>query len=120
MRATGASVKLLTNTSGAYLTGDDIADAVLNYGVALANERRVDLVEIPYIVSDDHGAVGSVRMTVGWRAEINATRHQGPERELLDDTVLLELLARTTALHPSGDRPLNPDDMSYFDSGPDY
>jgi hypothetical protein len=113
-------VKLITNSSGAYLTGNDIADAVLNYGVALANERRVDLVEIPYVVTNDHGAVGSVRLTVGWRAELNATSHQGDELELLDDAVLLELLARTTALHPSGDRPLTAEDISYLAGGEEY
>ena len=113
-------MKLLINASGAYLTGDDIADAVLDYGMALANEQRVDLVEVPYIVTDDHGAVGTVRLTVGWRADVSATQHQGEHPELLDDAVLLELLARTTALHPSGDRPLTAEDISYLAGGEEY
>jgi hypothetical protein len=113
-------VKLISNSSGAYLTGDDIADAVLDYGVALANERRVDLVDIPYIVTDDHGAVGRVRLTVGWRAELNATLHLGDVVELLDDGLILELHERTTALHPSGDRPLTAEDISYLSGGEEY
>ena len=113
-------MKLLTNSSGAYLTGDDIADAVLNYGVALANEQRVDLVEVPYIVTDDHGAVGRVRLTVGWRAELNATQHPGAKPELIDDALLLELHARASILQPSGDRPLDAEDIAYLASGDDY
>ena len=113
-------MKLITNPSGAYLTGDDIADAVLDYRVALANERRVALVDLPYIVTDDHGAVGRVRLTVGWRAELNATVHIGDVVELLDDGLILELHERTTALHPSGDRPLTADDLSYLEDSEEY
>ena len=105
-------MKLLINNSGAYLTGDDIADAVLNYGMALANEQRVDLVEVPYVVTDDHGAIGSVRLTVGWRADVSATQHQGDHPELLDDSLLLDLHSRTSTLTPSGDRPLTAEDIS--------
>ena len=105
-------MKLLINSSGAYLTGDDIADAVLDYGMALANEQRVDLVEVPYVVTDDHGAVGTVRLTVGWRADISATQHQGEHPELLDDALLLDLHTRTSTLSPSGDRPLTAEDIS--------
>ena len=104
-------MKLLINSSGAYLTGDDIADAVLDYGMALANEQRVDLVEVPYIVTDDHGAVGTVRLTVGWRADVSATQHQGAHPELLDDALLLELHTRTSTLSPSGDMPLTAHDI---------
>ncbi len=107
-------MKLLTNSSGAYLTGDEIADAVQNYGAALANEQRVDLVDIPYIVTDDHGAVSSVRLTVGWRAEVNSAHQMSERTELLDDALLRDLSTRTTALYPNGDTPLDPDDIAYL------
>jgi nitrogen fixation protein len=113
-------VKLLTNSSGAYLTGDDIADAVLTYGAALANERRVDLVDIPYILTDDHGAVGSVTLTVGWRTEINSIRHDGERAELHDAALLRDLRTRTSALSPNGDTPLNPEDLAYLARSEDY
>ena len=112
-------MKLLKNGSGAYLTGDDIADAVLRYGVALANEQRVDLVEVPY-VADDHGRVGSVRLIVGWRAEIHAVDHRAEGIELLDDAILVDLRARTTALNPSGDTPLSADVISYLARGDEF
>lgn len=45
-------MKLITTALGSYLTGDDIADAVLEYGHALARDQRTDLIEIPIVV--DH------------------------------------------------------------------
>ncbi|GAA1981602.1 hypothetical protein [Microbacterium pumilum] len=105
-------MKLLTNSSGAYLTGDDIANAVLGYGAALANEQRVDLVDVPYIA--EHGRVGSVRLIVGWHATMNAEVHQGQGVELLDGATLAELRKRVAALNPSGDTPLASDEISYL------
>ena len=105
-------MKLLTNGSGAYLTGDDIADAVLGYGAALANEQRVDLVDVPYIA--DHGRVGSVRLVLGWHATVNAEVRQGQGVELLHTATLVELQKRVAALNPSGDTPLAAEEISYL------
>jgi hypothetical protein len=116
----GASVKLLTNSSGAYLTGDDIADAVVSYGAALANEQRVDLVDVPYIRTDDHGAVGNVTLTVGWRVSMSSVDLEMERTELFDAELLTDLRKRTSALHPSGDTPLDPDDIAYLARGEDY
>src|SRR3954454_4420429 len=116
----GASVKLLTNSSGAYLTGDDIADAVVTYGAALANEQRVDLVDVPYIRTDDHGAVGNVTLTVGWRVELSSVDLESERTELLDAPLLSDLRERTTALHPHGDTPLDPEDLAYLARGEDF
>ena len=116
----GASVKLLTNSSGAYLTGDDIADAVVTYGVALANEQRVDLVDVPFIRTDDHGAVGNVTLTVGWRVSMASVDLETERSELLDSGLLTDLRRRTSALHPNGDTPLDPEDIAYLARGEDY
>jgi len=116
----GASVKLLTNSSGAYLTGDDIADAVVTYGAALANEQRVDLVDLPYIRTDDHGAVGNVTLTIGWRVEISSVDLESERQELRDGALLTDLRNRTAALHPNGDTPMDPDDIAYLARGEDY
>lgn len=113
-------MKILTNRAGAYLTGDDIADAVLQYGAALANEQRVDLVDIPYVRTDDHGSVGTVRLSVGWQIEVNAAHHPSEGVELIDHPVLMELSTRARTLHPSGDTPLTPDDIAFLDEMEDY
>jgi hypothetical protein len=116
----GVEVKLLSNRSGAYLTGDEIANAVTSYGIALANVRRVDFVDIPYVVTDDHGAVGNVRLTVGWRSELNSTTHHGEGAELHDSVLLSDLRARTSALHPSGDMALDPEEVSYLSQSEEF
>ena len=63
-------MKLLINRLGSYLTGDDLADAVINYGLALARQRQLDLVDVPYRRHD--GSIARVRMTVGWRSDTSA------------------------------------------------
>ncbi|WP_214465488.1 hypothetical protein [Microbacterium flavescens] len=107
-------MKLLSNGAGTYLTGADIADAVLSFGVALANEQRVDVVDVPYVQTDDHGSVGLVRLTVGWRIPLAAAHHAGNHDELHDDDLLVELRERARGLTPSGDAPLSPEEMSYL------
>jgi hypothetical protein len=120
MAKKGGLVKLLTNSSGAYLTGDDIADAVVTYAAALANEQRVDLVDVPFIRTDDHGAVANVTLTVGWRVAMSSVDLETERKELFDAELLTELRNRTTALHPSGDTPLDPEDVAYLARGEDY
>jgi len=107
-------VKLLTNSAGAYLTGDDIADEVLRYSAALANEQRVDLVDVPYIAIDDHGHVGTVRLSVGWQVHVNAADYDGHVVELRDDPVLADLRVRIRTLSPRGDTLLTPDEIAFL------
>lgn len=56
-------MKSLITQVGTYLTGDATAHAVLEYWVALAEERRSDVVEIPVIGSS--GGRSSVWLTLG-------------------------------------------------------
>ncbi len=107
-------MKLLSNSAGAYLTGDDIADAVLRYGAALSNAQRVDLIDIPYVRTDDHERVDSVRFSVGWQIALNAAHHHAEGVELVDHPFLLELSTRARFLHPRGDTPLAPEDVSFL------
>ena len=86
-------MKALINRNGTFLTGDDIADAVLHYGLVLARRQQQDVIDIPYL--DQDGAVGRVQMTVGWLAEnIATTVPTGSEAEpdeLLDVDATLAL-----------------------------
>lgn len=77
-------MKLLINRLGAFLTGSDLADAVLHYGLALARRRELDLVDVPY--RRDDGSIARVRMTIGWRAETSSVDF-APSREALDELV---------------------------------
>lgn len=78
-------MKLLINRLGSYLTGDDLADAVLNYGLALARQRQLDLVDVPYRRND--GSIARVRMTVGWRSDTTSVEFAS-SREAHDDELV--------------------------------
>ena len=81
-RRYGATMKLLTSRNGSYLTGDDIADAVMHYGLELALPRELDIVDIPFVADD--GAVRRVQLTVGWLADTAAVTHAQPVEELVE------------------------------------
>ena len=61
-------MKLLTTALGSYLTGDEIAHAVLEYGHALARDQRMDLVDIPVIVDE---TTTRLRFAVGWSVQLH-------------------------------------------------
>ena len=88
-------MKLLTTTLGSYLTGSDIADAVIDYGYALAQERRVDLIDIPITV--DHTTT-RLRLTIGWQIQVHALGVSGDGVEMIDENTTAYLRARTAEL----------------------
>jgi hypothetical protein len=88
-------MKLLTNRSGSYLTGDDIADAVMSYGLALARMRRVDQVDIPFVADDR--VVRRVKLVIGWLSQLTVTSRGGDGDELLEVDTILALYAKAGA-----------------------
>lgn len=88
-------MKLLTNRSGSYLTGDDIADAVMSYGLALTRMRRVDLVEIPFVADDR--VIRRVDLVIGWLNQVTATPRGGTGDDLLEVDTILALYAKAGA-----------------------
>jgi len=78
-------MKLLTNRYGAYLTGDDIADAVVHYGLALARRQELDVVDIPFRNGD--GTIGRVQLTIGWLTETAATTTSAMSAGAVDELV---------------------------------
>jgi hypothetical protein len=78
-------MKLLTNRYGAYLTGDDIADAVVHYGLALARRQELDVVDIPFRNGD--GTVGRVQLTIGWLTETVATTTPAMSAGAVDELI---------------------------------
>jgi hypothetical protein len=111
-------MKLLTNGTGAYLTGDRIADAVVRLGVALSNEQRVDVVEIPYRAP--HGGVEQALLTIGWQTHVNAETRSDVADELVDHGAVQALVAQAHRLVPSGDTPMSRDEVGHtqaYDDG---
>lgn len=85
-----------------YLTGDEIADALLAYSRALGDADRAEIVEIP--VREEDGASALAKFLIGPSSQIvtkSVTGH-GPELEDPELVFRLNRLARGTEA-PSGE-----------------
>jgi hypothetical protein len=75
-----AGVKEVSYVGDAFITGDAIADAVLDYGVALANAGHADKIAVPGIGRDGDG---EFELLIGPASQLSAAHveHTGPELE---------------------------------------
>jgi hypothetical protein len=106
----GTDMKLLTNRNGSFLTGDDLADAVMRYGLALARKRDIDIVDIPFRTAD--GAVRRVQLSVGWNVDTTAT--SGPEGtdELIEVETARSMNAKAASAEILRGQPLSHDELA--------
>jgi len=80
----------------AYVTGDEIARAVIDYAALLARGGDADVVGMPVRESD--GIIREVRMLLGTGMPMAATDlGPGNPEELRDDLLIRELARRTSA-----------------------
>jgi hypothetical protein len=89
-------VKTIVTSTGSFLTGTEIADAVTAYGLALARARRSDVIDIPFITAD--GSVSRVELRIGWLVETAATAVEDPAEELLEIDTIIDLFDRAGVL----------------------
>lgn len=89
-------MKRIITTFGDFRTGDDIADAVGRYGLALAKVHETDMVEIPY--RSANGDVDRIELRIGWLVDIGIAHGEGDRdgEELLEPETVR--LLRDTAL----------------------
>ena len=92
-------MRTLLTPAGSFLTGADVADAVLAYSVALACGHVADVVEMPYLTPENQPA--RVKLTVGYGAMMASLAHPGDE-DVEDLAFLDDLRVRTGALSPQG------------------
>ncbi|MGA7149648.1 MAG: hypothetical protein WBX17_14325 [Microbacterium sp.] len=112
-------MKTLENRAGAYLTGDEIADAVMEYSGALVQEQLTEVIEIPYLAKP--GLIHRVQLLIGWRTDVNAVKDGMHETELEDAEFLHTLRHKTERLRaPSGDVPFTEADVNDFFPGSEY
>jgi hypothetical protein len=102
-------VKLLIYAGDEYMTGDDIAIALLKYSAALADNGTAESVEIPILEAD--GTPQSAIFLLGPASQIVAKNVDIDRDELVDAAAVDELRARTKALRPVG-MPITPNDDS--------
>lgn len=98
-----------------FLTGDEIADALLAYGRALGEEERAEIIEIPVLEED--GTIMTAKFLIGPASQLVAkgVRHSGPELE--DDALVVRLKDLTRAVESPTALPLDPapDDVPEID-----
>ena len=88
-------MKVLTAGGGSYLTGSEIADAVVRYGLSLAKRRDVDLVDIPFVRD---GRVNRASFTVGWRCDARTVTCADEGDELIEVGTTFELEAKANGI----------------------
>ncbi len=89
-----------------FLTGDDIADALLAYGRALGDDNRAEIVEIP--VQEHDGTIVPAKFLIGPASQIvaKAVRDEGPEVE--DPEIVGRLWTLTHGVEAPAAEPLEP------------
>jgi len=88
-------VKRLLYAGGSFLTGDRIADAVLDYAAELANAGRAVRLDVPALDLEQHQEW--VSMVVGPASQIFA-EPVSVGQEMEDETFLTQLRRRTGVL----------------------
>jgi hypothetical protein len=83
-------------TGTSFLTGDDIALALLEYAWALSQHSRHDLVQVPTRSSD--GSSGRSTLLIGPESQISAEDVRSSLSEVRDEELVLSLRARTSQL----------------------
>ena len=91
-------MKGLVYAGGEYLTGDEIALAVLEYGEALAEVGSASMVEIPII--GEQGVLSHATFLLGPSSQIVATDAESAGDELVDEVVVEDLRLLTRRLRP--------------------
>jgi hypothetical protein len=89
-------MKLLSTRTGSYLTGNEIADAVMHYGLALTRDRQVDVVNIPFLAAE--GVVARVELVIGWLIDTASVAREGVSDELVEVDTIVGLYSRAASL----------------------
>lgn len=98
-----------------FLTGDEIADALLAYGRALGDDERAEIVEIP--VREDDGTIVEAKFLIGPASQIvsKAVKHHGEELEDHQLVTRLKDLTRAVESPTGGPLEIAPGDVPEID-----
>ena len=106
-------MKRLHQAGGSVLTGDALADAVLDYARALGNRKLIDVVDIPVI--NETGEHAHAKILVGSGIQLMSVSASSMSPELLDqdavDTIAQQAAdKRVTRARPFGRKDAHPVD----------
>jgi hypothetical protein len=89
-------MQMITYAGDEYLTGDDIADALLAYSRALGEDERAEIVEIP--IREDDGSVVTAKFLIGPASQIVSKAANVPGAELEDPELVRRLQKLTRSV----------------------
>ncbi|HEX5857070.1 MAG TPA: hypothetical protein VFY91_03080 [Microbacterium sp.] len=92
-------MKTVHTASASFLTGADIADAVMTYGLELARAESLDVIDIPFITA--RGSTSRAQLRIGWRIDTAVTYREHDPDELFDADAAFALLDKIQALRDS-------------------
>lgn len=98
----GQEMKQITTSLGSFLTGDEIADAVLEYSHVLSRDQQTDLVDIPVVAN---GGAVRLRFTVGWLVQLQTIGAESDRPDLVDRETAKSLRARIEQRRTGGATP---------------
>lgn len=110
-------MKRIIYAGGEYLTGDEIARALIGYGEALAEVGGAKSIDIPIALPD--GTRSSATFLVGPASQIVAQTAPSDGDEIVDRELVQKLENLTRQLHPTGGIVTDeePFDFEDFDRG---
>lgn len=95
-------MQLITYGGDEFVTGDEIASALLAYGRALGDDERAEIVEIP--IRENDGSVVTAKFLIGPASQIvsRTVSDQGSELEDAELVARLKDLTRSVESPASG------------------
>ena len=94
-----ARMKRVHYVDDSFLTGDELADALLEYAEALAKQSTSASIDVPALLAD--GSTGMVKVLVGPASQLFAVPEPPTGDELLDDAALRVMVHETELLAPT-------------------
>jgi hypothetical protein len=92
-------MKLIIYAGEHYLTGDEIARALVEYGQALAEQGTAESVTVP--IREPDGSDATAIFLVGPASQIVVKSVTSGQQELLDDDTVQEIRNRIRRLRPN-------------------
>ena len=89
-------MRQITYAGGSFVTSDAVAQALLEYGAALANAARAATVHVPVVGL--HGEGDNVAVLVGPASQLLAEPYDGPDEEIDGTAFIHEVTDRTRQL----------------------
>ncbi|MCU1514759.1 MAG: hypothetical protein JWO10_1849 [Microbacteriaceae bacterium] len=101
-------MKRISYAGSTVLTGDDIADAVVQYAAALAREEKSAAIDIPAVSED--GRLITANLLIGPASQLVVIPEDTSFDEIIDDKIVASFTAETRKLAGPLPRASEPDD----------